>query len=404
MRSPADSGIRVAARWCRERVGSLGLPLAVFLLACLLFTYTQRQTSGFIYWFDDWVFYADSSGSYERMKEFSFEGNMWRHPLYPVVVHPLFLFFRHGLDMGKRQAARSIVTLLAAANAALICHLFLRSLRQKPAALLFTAFYTAAFSNLVFFSIPETYSLTHIGILGFFLLLVRVPPDASPRRAAAYGACAGTGALMNPPLGLLLGVYYGLLVRRVSWRPAVRPCLLATAIALTLYLGANFLLLGAEFFTRSQDLADRWATPANYLDFRNWLNVGVSFFLYSLLSPLDELERSIGLREFTGYFRSPGLCVVFLALAGFLASALWHLRQRLSDDTVLGAGLWLGVLLVFHVYFNPKEALLYSPQVLGPYLLILARAYDTIPWRVKHLLLALVVGAVAAVNIACLKG
>lgn len=404
MRSAEDSNIRRAAGWCRGRVYSLGIPLAVFVSACVLFTYTQQQTSGFIYWFDDWVFYADSSGSYERMKELSFEGNMWRHPLYPLVVHPLFLFLRHVLDLGKREAARSIVALLAAVNTALFCHLLLRSLKDKPAALLFTGLYAAAFSNLVFFSIPETYSLAHIGILGFFLALIRFPPDLSSRRAVLYGAYAATGALLNPPLGLLLGAYCGLLLRRVSWRPALRPVLLAAASALALYLGANLLLLGPEFFGRSQNLAHRWATPANYLDLKNWLNVGVSFFLYSLLSPLDELERSIGLRQFTGYFRSPGLLAVFLVLAGFLAAALWRLRRQLADDLVLGACLWLGVLFIFHVYFNPREALLYSPQALGPFLLILARAWEGIPWRGKPLLLALLAGGMAAVNMACLQG
>ena len=40
----------------------------------------------------------------------------------------------------------------------------------------------------------------------------------------------------------------------------------------------------------AQELIDKWATIANFLDPSNWLNVGVSFFVYAVISPLNELE------------------------------------------------------------------------------------------------------------------
>jgi hypothetical protein len=382
------------------------LALSLIFLICFfaMYTYSQRQTSGFIYWFDDWVFYADGSGSYDHMKEISFDGNMWRHPLYPLIVSPLMIGIKAVFGFGNRQAAKVVVALLAALNVALFFILLHYCLREKIIAFVFTCLYGVLFSNLVFFSIPETYSLANLGILVFFILVIRFRRDITKKRAVTLGVAAGVGALVNPPLGLLLVSVYVLCLRRLAWHPGLRRCIWATLTALLVYLGANFLLFGLDYLDKSQKLANRWATVANFFEPMNWLNVGVSFFVYAVVSPLDELKRSIGLEDFSGYFQAPLKVLVFAVFIGFLIFAIYRLVRRGAGDLVLTSAAWLAVLSIFHLYFNPREALLYSCQALGPFMLILGRVFADISWKWKSLAAGLFTIGVGYVNFQCLMG
>lgn len=377
---------------------------ALFICFFVTYTYSQRQTSWFIYWFDDWVFYADSSGSYDHMKEISFDGNMWRHPLYPLVVSPLVSGIKAVFGFGNRQAAKVVIALLAALNVALffiLCHSYLK---EKNTALVFTCLYGVLFSNLVFFSIPETYSFANLGILVFFLLIIRFRCNLTKKRAVILGVVAGAGALANPPLGLLLFSLYILCLRRLAGIQRLQRCLWATLTTLLVYLGANFLLFGLDYIEKSQKLANKWATIVNFFEPMNWLNVGVSFFVYAVISPLDELKRSIGLGDFSDYFQAPARSLVFAIFIGFLLYAVFRLIRRGVDDLVCTAATWLAALSIFHLYFNPREALLYSCQALGPFMLILGRVFADISWKWKALAAGIFTIGLGYVNFKCFMG
>jgi hypothetical protein len=378
--------------------------VAFFICFFVLYSYTQRQTSWFIYWFDDWVFYADSSGSYDHMKDISFDGNMWRHPLYPLIVSPLVSGIKAIFGIGNRQTAKVVVALLAALNVALFFTLFQSCFKEKIAGLVFTILYGLLFSNLVFFSIPETYSLANLGILVFFILVIRFRFDITKKRAMILGVASGVGALTNPPLGLLLFSLYALCLRRLAWIQNLQRCLWATLMALLVYLGANFFLFGLDYIEKSQKLANKWATIANIFEPMNWLKVGVSFFVYAVISPLDELERSIGLKDFSGYFQSPARSLVFAIFILYLLFTVIQLARRGVDDLVITAAAWLGVLSVFHLYFNPREALLYSCQALGPFMLILGRVFADISWKWKGLVIGIFSIGLGYVNFKCFMG
>ena len=306
----------------RHRYG-LSASAVLFICFFVMYIYTQHQTSWFIYWFDDWVFYADSSGSYDHMKGISFDGNMWRHPIYPLVVVPIVSGIKAVFGFGNRQAAKVAVALLAALNVALFFTLLRSCFKEKITALLFSCLYGVLFSNLMFFSIPETYSLANLGILVFLLFIIRFRNGITNKGAVILGLIAGVGALINPPLGLLLFSLYILCWRRLAWMRGLKRCIQATLTALLVYLGANFFLFGLDFIEKSRKLANKWATLANFLEPMNWLNVGVSFFIYAVVSPLDELKRSIGLEDFSGYFHSPVRILDIMCIAsGFVLRVL----------------------------------------------------------------------------------
>jgi hypothetical protein len=159
-----------------------------------------------------------------------------------------------------------------------------------------------------------------------------------------------------------------------------------------------------DYIEKSQKAAGRWATIANFVEPENWLNIGVSFFVYAVISPLDELERSIGLKNFSGYFQSPVRMLVFVTFLLYLIFVMIQLARRRVADIVFAAGTWLGVLSIFHLYFNPREALLYSCQALGPFMLILGWVFADISWKWKHLVLVIFSVGLAYVNFKCLMG
>jgi hypothetical protein len=338
------------------------------------------------------------------MKDISFDGNMWRHPLYPLIVSPVVSGIKAIFGFGNRQAAKVVVALLAALNVALFFTLFQSCFKEKISGFVFTILYGLLFSNLVFFSIPETYSLANLGILVFFILVIRFRFDITKKRAMILGVTSGVGALANPPLGLLLFSLYVLCLRRLAWIQSLQRCLWATIMALLVYLGANFFLFGLDYIEKSQKLANKWATIANIFEPMNWLKVGVSFFVYAVISPLDELERSIGLKDFSGYFQSPTRSLVFAIFILYLLFTGIQLARRGVDDLVITAAAWLGVLSVFHLYFNPREALLYSCQALGPFMLILGRVFADISWKWKSLVVGIFSIGLGYVNFKCFMG
>ena len=393
-----DSGVR-QHQWYR-----LTLFVALLFFFFGFYSYSQLKTSRWIYWFDDWVFYADSKASYSDMKEISFEGNMQKHPLYSVMVHPLFAVMKTVFGLGTRQAAKAVIALIGALNVSLIFLLFSFCIHEKTTALVFTGIYGVLFSNLVFFSIPETYSLTNLGIVVFFILAATFHKKISTHRAVVLGIAAGVGALLNPPLGLMLFSVYALCGRQNAFRRSLVLSLWATLATLFVYLGANFFLFGFDFIEHSRKLAGRWASFSNFLYPENWLNVGISFFAYSVISPLKELERSIGLGDMAGYFRSPVTAVAFLLFSFYLGYIALRMIRRLNDILIIAAAAWLAASYLFYVYFNPGEAFLYSCQALAPYLLILARVFQDISWKWKTAPLTLFFVGVTYVNFKCFQG
>ena len=385
-----------------------GYRLILFIVLFSVFfgfySFSQTQTSRWIYWFDDWIFYADSKASYSDMKEISVEGNMQKHPLFSVVVYPIFALMKAVPGMTSRQAAKAVIALIGALNVSLVFLLFSFYIHEKTTALFFTGIYGVLFSNLVFFSIPETYSLTNLGVVVFFILAVRFHEKMSPFRAVLLGVVSGMGALLNPPLGLMLFPVYVLCSRGDSCRQSLILCLWATLATLFIYMGTNFILFGFDYIEHSRKVAGRWASFSNYFSFQNWLNVWISFFLYSVISPLKGLERSIGLEDMAGYFRSPFTAAVFLLFVFYLGYAVVSIIRRACDILISAAAAWLAAAYLFYIYFNPGEAFLYSCQVLVPYVLILARVFQDISLKWKPVPLALFFTGATYVNVACFQG
>ena len=376
----------------------------IFPLFFGFYWYTSQKTSRWIYWFDDWVFYADSRSVYADMKKMSFEENMQRHPLYSLIIYPLWVTMKTVGGHNRRSSASAVIALIAAVNVTLVFLLLDSYITDRISVLLFTSLYGVSFSNLVFFSIPETYSLTNIGIILFFMLAVKFHKNLTTRRVVILGIAAGIGSLLNPPLGLLLFPVYVLCRLHANTRQWTWLTLWATLATLFIFLGTNFTLFGWEYIEHSRKFSTRWASLSNYLDASHWMNLSISFFVFSVISPLEELERSIGIKDVMGYFRDRLITALFLLFCIYLGYVVIVIRHQIKERLFMAAVAWLFALSLFYVYFNPGEALLYSCQALAPLILIMARVFQKISFKWKEIPFALFVLGTAYLNLACLTG
>ncbi|MBW1697266.1 MAG: hypothetical protein JRH18_00735 [Deltaproteobacteria bacterium] len=384
----------------RRRFGLLMFAL-LFLFFFGFYLFNQRYTTRWIYWFDDWIFYADTSTYYSTMKNFSLEGEVRKHPLFSVLVHPMVAVAKTVFDIKTRQAVKMVIAAVAALNIALVFVLLYSALADVHTALLFTGFYGVLFSNLVFFSIPETYSLTNLGIGAYFILTVRFHERITPYRSVILGITAGLGALLNPPLGLLLFSLYTMCLLQHGLRQGLKLALPPTLVAVFIFTGANFLLYGFDYIEHSQKLVSRWASFSNYFDPVKWFNVGISFFIFGAISPLQELERSIRLEHALAYFHSPIKAVIVSIFTALVAYSLTTAARRRTDMLLLASVTWIVVLYLFYVYFNPNEAFLYSPQIQVPFILILATGFDEINWKWKQIAFLVFIFGVGYINMRC---
>jgi hypothetical protein len=385
----------------RYRLIMIGI---VFPLFFGFYLYTSQKTSRWIYWFDDWIFYADSRSVYADMKKMSFEENMQRHPLYSLIIYPLWVTMNSVGGLSRHSSTGAVIALIAAVNVTLVFLLLDSYITDRISVLIFTSLYGVSFSNLVFFSIPETYSLTNIGIILFFILAVKFHKNLTTRRAVILGITAGLGSLLNPPLGLLLFPVYVLCSIHANMRQRMWLALWATLATLFIFLATNFTLFGWDYIEHSRKFSARWASLSNYLDASHWMNLSISFFVFSVISPLDELERSIGIEDVLGYFRNPIITAFFLFFCIFLGYVAVAIRQQIKELLFMAAVAWLAALSLFYVYFNPGEALLYSCQALAPLILIMARSFQKISIKWKEIPFALFAIGTAYLNLACFTG
>ena len=120
------------------------------------------------------------------------------------------------------------------------------------------------------------------------------------------------------------------------------------------------------------DYTNKWASLNNLLDVEKYAMVVTGFLLYSVVSPLTSLTKVVTLNDITGYFSDPLTLVTLIAYISIVVMAsgraIWE-----SDRLALPIIAWTGVMLLFFVYFNPAEALLYSSQILFPLILLAAR-------------------------------
>jgi hypothetical protein len=249
-------------------------------------------------------------------------------------------------------------------------------------ALLFACLYAFFFSNLVIFSIPETYSMSNLTILLYLSYLLRVRGSLAGRDSLVLSVLAGFAALFNAPLLSLMAIHLVSMLRRVEPKRWALLAVSNAALGALVFLLGNFLINGWAFISFYTDYTSSWASIGNLLDIGSVASVVVDFFFYSVLSPTRHPHGTWGWQGLSGYWSSPLGAVLFPLLAIYICYGIFAAIKHHKSHPLAGSLLaWMVLMTLFYTYFNPREAMLYSSQILLPLTFVLALAFETVRVR-----------------------
>jgi len=313
-------------------------------------------------------------------------GDLRRHPLFSVVTAPIVDIFQAILGCQENAAIIFTIAFCGATVVASAWWVLSRALSSYALAACLTGLYALMFSNVVFFSIPETYVVSCCAIVlcfGAFLILL---DKSSLWVPAIFGSLIGIAALCNPPLlslALVPGVYW------LTMRPFVdtiaRSAILAVSAAVV--AGTYYWIFYSVVFPHdAAGFQGDWTalnsmTSVQYLyDGSHYLFVLINFFVASVITPCEMMKPVLRPADLAGFTTSlVTMSAVALYAAVLVVSLVALIRYR--DRLLVRICAWFACLSTFHVYFNPFEALLYSPQVLFPLVLLIGRALSNVRCR-----------------------
>jgi len=380
---------------------TLLIGIALFLASFVFYLLNAFHLSPLFFASNHGPFFgADTVDISNNMRVPTLHMDMRKHLLFSVVTESLVDVVGLVFRLSEDRAIMVSLGIMSAANVTLAWWILKRFVTSLALATALAVAYGLTFSNIVFFSIPETYSVSNWFILTYFALLLAFRDIRSPWSAVALGAAAGVAGLFNPTLLSLslVGVLY-----RWRWdelKGVIGYGVLTLLVALPVCILPYAYVHGMENVEYVSNYTNEWASISNLFDIREITLVTASFLLFSVVSPYMELAKMIDLNDLLGYAQSP-LAIATLLLYLGIGLATIGQAVRHSDRLVLAILVWLGVMLAFFIYFNPRESLLYSSQVLFPLVLLAARGLVNIPLpdRYKTALVASLAVLLALTNI-----
>ena len=368
-------------QWLKSKV----LTASVFFTAFLFFLFNLWFWSPVTFHTRPIMFGADSKNLIEELGQVkSSDNDFFKHPFFYLTAYPLVHAFQWVPFLDEHSSKLLILALLSALcvmGAFLLLKSYFSSTRL---ALLFACLYAFFFSNLVIYSIPETYSMSNLTILLYLSYLLRVRGSLNGRNSLVLSLLAVFASLFNAPLLSLMIIHLVLLLRRFDFKRWATLAAVNVALGALVFLLVDSLIHGWAFLSLYRDYASTWVSIRNLLDMGSVATVIIDFFFYSVLSPTGQLPSSLGWQDLSGYWRSPLGTVLFPLLASFICYGLFAAIKHHKSHPLAGSLLsWMLLMTLFYTYFNPREAILYSSQILVPLSFILALAFETIRVRVR---------------------
>ena len=291
-----------------------------------------------------------------------------KHPLAVMSVAAIALpLVKLGLDPA---VAGSVALALLQACGGFALFLFLsRNFFSVLTSALMTLLVYSFFSTVTLLSVTETYGITLSAAAITFLVAgeaSRIYGRAPLRAALTAGAVGGLAGWANLPATAFVLAFTGFAVAtrhfsgwRSCWYSFVLPAGLAAAIAA---IPGIVLDLTNGFAWQAKYVAE-YASASNFSDPRVLKDYLVSYFFYPIVSPRDYVQCRFTVSDFSlsdGFsFRVLAACTMLAVLAAGLLKAIWDAERRPLALSIVGM---VSIFFVFYLYFNPDEALLYSPQ------------------------------------------
>ncbi len=225
-------------------------------------------------------------------------------------------------------------------------------------ALCATAVATASFSWLSVFSIPESYSLS----VAATILAVR--SGMSLNGAAEEKRALVTHSLV---IGLASWIYLPacgavfLAIFPFPRRPEELRILLTLAVSIcALALSPQLILGGFAQVATQMDYGMQWGSIWNLLDLDIWLEVIAAFLVFSIVAPADHALTIPGTVQWHAMHSLPVIASAACVIASYTLMIRGVTLRGMQLRDLVGPAILLTSLLIFHVIFNPREALLYT--------------------------------------------
>lgn len=345
--SPVDSG--------RGRevltVVSFGLVVFAFFLWRILFSFDHILL-------DNVVFGADHA---ENLRSVAFDDSGALRPeKHELAVVWFFALVRSiALFLPPLLSAKLVFALTAALAGVSLLVLLRRFGVERLNAICAALFVLSSFAVITIFSLAETYALTctmiSLSIIAF-LEMGKHAEDAPWKYGALAGLAAGLAGLANSP-ALAVILVYPILRRGPKLLPDV---IVPILVAGLLTVAVSIVQLRVVEWQLSY--LDRYASWSNFGDTRIVLDYLASVFLFAWTAPVDMVKTSYESADLESLLTSPlRLAALALSVATVVAGVVTAIRfeQRGAATALLAS---VGPLLLFYLYFNPQEAMLYASQ------------------------------------------
>ncbi len=310
------------------------------------------------------------------------EYDLTKHMLCLPVVHLLWRAFSM-VGWAQIPALAGAFAFVAAGNVAVAHLLFSRLVRHGLGAALLTLCYAASFSIWLYSSMFETFILSSLTTNLFLLLWLRWRGSHALWRASLQSAAVVLCGLAHPPLLVFLGAVLYEWLR--MWRKRSLTMTLAGVVLLVLltcggFLGGRFLLRRA-YIAETEELAtvsvtDEYADAGKMVelyastDNMSWRNVGnmvMGQCIYAVAGREPTFNWADGWAGAKAYLRRPTgwLPVTGVLLLWVLAVRGIVVRRHVLYESALLVALIMLPYMLFFLWFNPGEMLLYSPPMMA---------------------------------------
>ena len=271
--------------------------------------------------------------------------------------------------------------------------LFRQCLGTSASALWATLLYGSAYSIWTFASVPESYLLTVCAVNLLLVVLLRQRAAPTWRWSLAAGALAAVCVLCDLRCALIVVVPCMLVLLDRELRLVRRVMLAGLVVGSAGFLSAASYQTG-EALAHNKQFGVRamvsWVPTyaakydsAQNLQHGRWPGYVGRVFFIETLSPLAlDSEHLVGFPKACRRVHSV-LCFLFVPLFGLLliCATPTVVKQVASDRAKAALVVWIVLYTLFNIVHSPWSAMLFSPPVVLPFLLVAIPAVKTLWFR-----------------------
>lgn len=244
---------------------------------------------------------------------------------------------------------------------------------SRTAALATVTLAISSFGLITHSGIVETYGVTLLVIAIACLLLPAIArtSDSHPVGSATLAGAIGAGlALGNAPSVAFMLVYFACLPLRLEQPEDRRKLALCVAIPSALILFAVIAPVivaeGTAGAVWHRDYLGRYANAGNFIDAATVGNYVSAVAVFSFVAPLEFIQCRFVASHLVDLVSRPLALAAYVGTVSLVIIGVVRSLRTSRRNEVLGLLAAIASILVFYLYFNPDEALLYSPQWLLP--------------------------------------